>query len=209
MRVLWDRLERAASDAGIALRLRPGASEGAVRAAERTMGLSFPEALRASLLVHDGQEPDTEGSGRFAWLPGHEPLARLDAIVEQWTQESALFKANYANTPPEDIEGGRLFHFLWHPKRIPLAGNPWWDQDNTYVDCVPGPNGVYGQLAVFGKGCFGQVHGPGLRATLEILVSALDTGEWLFRDGDCVSHAKKNSGWAKYVDKKLAKKRVP
>jgi cell wall assembly regulator SMI1 len=203
MQELWNRLERAAGDAGIALRFRPGVSESAIRAAEKTMELAFPDDLRASLLAHDGQEPDVEGLGAFAWLPGHEPLASLDAIVQEWRLERDLFHENYANTPGEELEAGRLYHFLWHPKRIPIAGNPYWDQDNTYVDCIPGPEGTYGQLAMFGKGCFGQVHGPGLRQTLEILLAALDSGEWAFKNGDCIRRAKSTLGWAKYVEKKL------
>jgi hypothetical protein len=58
---------------------------------------------------------------------------------------------------------------------------------------------------MFGKGCFGEVHGPSLRAVMELYVCALESGEWIYRDGQCVPRAKRVSGWAAYVRKKLAK----
>ena len=34
---------------------------------------------------------------------------------------------------PRVAHGRRaLFHYFWHPKRIPIAGN-WFDQDNVYI----------------------------------------------------------------------------
>jgi cell wall assembly regulator SMI1 len=54
----WSRIERWMSmNAPEALRvLRPGASEARVRAAEKRLALTVPEAFRRSLARHDGQE---------------------------------------------------------------------------------------------------------------------------------------------------------
>jgi len=203
MRALWRRLEAAASRSPLSLRLRPAASDAHVRAAERTMGLAFPEDFRESLLVHDGQEPGEGERDAFEWLPGHERLACLDAIVDEWVDESSTFETQHAGQPPEEILGGQLYHYLWHPKRIPIAGNPWWDQDNTYLDLLPGPRGVHGQVAMFGKGVFGEVHAPSFRVGLELYANALESGEWSFRDGQCLPRSKAVGGWARYASKKL------
>ncbi len=205
MRSIWERLVAAASKTPKSLRLRPGASEASIRAVERTLGLPFPADFRASLLLHDGQEPGDGDDDAFEWLPGHGRLACLDAIVAEWKDECATYEKFHGAEAPHEIDGGRLYHHLWHPKRIPIAGNPWWDQDNTYLDFFPGPKGVPGQVVMFGKGCFGEVHGPSLRATMDLYVRALETGEWLYRDGQCVPRAKRVSGWAAYALKKLAK----
>lgn len=203
MRSIWERLERAAANHGLPFPLRPAATEAAIAAAERTIGLPFPADYRASLLIHDGQEPGDGADDAFDWLPGHARLAALDRVVAEWAAECATFQTHHAGEPPEEIDGGRLYHYLWHPRRIPIAGNPWWDQDNTYLDFFPGPQGTAGQVAIFGKGNFGELHGPGFGAALRLYADALDSGEWLFRDGRLVCRNKRMPRWSKYVEKKL------
>lgn len=203
MRELWQRLHAIADRTPKPLRTRPPASEAAIRAAERTIGLDFPDAFRASLLVHDGQEPGDGDDDAFEWLPGQARLASLERIVVEWQDGCRCFEKFYeAGAVPEPIEDAELHHFMWHPRRIPIAGNPWWDQDNTLLDFFPGPNGRAGQLAMFGKGCFGAVQGPSFGAAFELYVRALESGEWSFRDGQCLPRAKKMT-WPKYVRKKL------
>jgi cell wall assembly regulator SMI1 len=201
MESLWRRLEAIASKTPKRLFLRPGASESAIRDAERVMNLDFPDDFRASLLVHDGQERGDGDDDAFEWLPGHERLAPLDAIVAQHKVECETFEKLYATEPPQELGGRFLHHYLWHPKRIPIAGNPWWDQDNTYIDLFPGTCGTWGQVAMFGKGCFGEVHGPGFRVTLELYVTALESGTWVYRDGSCVARTKRPLSWPAYVRK--------
>jgi cell wall assembly regulator SMI1 len=202
MRELWQRLEAAAGDGLPPLRLRPGTTEAAIAAAERTMGMAFPEDFRASLLVHDGQEPGEHDLDTKDWLPGHAPLASLDAIVTRWQEECRIYEQFGAGDAPEEIEGGALYHYLAHPKRIPIAGNPWWDQDNTYIDLYPGPTGKPGQLAMFGKGVFGVVHGPSFRGALELFVAGLESGVWRYDGAEALAKAK-NTSWLKYLKKKL------
>jgi cell wall assembly regulator SMI1 len=205
---LWRRLEAQAAKTPLGLRMNPPATERAIRAAERTIGLEFPVDFRASLRVHDGQEPgDGSGEDVFPWLPAQAGLASLDRIVEEWKREKETFIEHHANEPPEEIAGGELFHYLWHPKRIPIAGNPWFDQDNTYIDFIPGPKGVAGQLAIFGKGCFGDVQAPSFGAALELYVNALESGEWFFERGEVFARNKRLARWSKYVKTKLAKAR--
>jgi cell wall assembly regulator SMI1 len=203
MKSIWQRIQAALSTAPLSLRLRPGTTEAAVRAAERTIGMPFPDDFRASLLVHDGQDSPDDDRDIIDWLPGHAPLAPLDAIVEEWKNTCACFEKFHGAEEPEPLGDGH-YHFLWHPKRIPIAGNPWFDQDNTYLDFFPGPNGTPGQLAMFGKGCFGEVHGPSFGAALELYARGLESGEWLFRDGEIHARAKRMN-WPKYVTKKLAR----
>jgi cell wall assembly regulator SMI1 len=205
VRDIWARLEKIAAGAHKSLALRPPATEQAIAAAERTIGLPFPDDFRASLLVHDGQEPSDgeDDDDDFAWLPGHERLASLEAIVDEWKVEQATYTKFHATQVPEEIADGFLQSFFWHPKRIPVAGNPYWDQDNTYLDFFNGSRGVPGQLVKFGKGCFGELHGPSFGQALEMYVSALESGEWVFRDGRCVPRNKRIKSWPQYMAKKL------
>ncbi len=202
---LWRRLAAQAASAGVALRLRPPASEAAIRAAEHAIGLGFPDGFRASLRVHDGQEPGDDDLACAAWLPGQAPLASVDRIVARWRVECATHAAHHADEAAIEIADGRLLHYLWHPRRIPIAGNAWFDQDNTYLDFVPGPRGVAGQLAIFGKGTSGAVQAPSFEVALTLFVEALERGTWRYEPtGEAVARARRSPAWGRFVDKALA-----
>jgi cell wall assembly regulator SMI1 len=205
MRSLWSRLELLMADKAKPPRLRPPATEAAIAAAEATMSLSFPPDFRASLLVHDGQEDGEDDLDTLQWLPNQAPLAALDRIVEQWCEHCKTYEQFHANEEPQLIEDGTLHHYFWHPKRIPIAGNPHFDQDNVYIDFIPGPNGVAGQLALFGKGAFGSVLAPSFRTALTIFADALASGEYHYVGSEAVPRAKRMN-WSKLVAKKLGRK---
>jgi cell wall assembly regulator SMI1 len=186
MRALWDRLESLMADKEPPPRLRAPATEAAIAAAEATMGLAFPPDFRASLLVHDGQEDGADDFDTLEWLPHQAPLAPLDRIVDQWREHCEAFERHHAGEEPRLLEGGTLYHYFWHPKRIPIAGNPWFDQDNAYLDFIPGPNGVPGQLVMFGKSAFGSVLAPSFRTALAIFADALESGAYRYVGSEAI-----------------------
>jgi cell wall assembly regulator SMI1 len=171
---LWDRLERWANAHKTSLRLRPGTPESAIAAAEQKMKLRFPDDLRASMLAHDGQE-DAEDA--FGFLAGCDRLQPLDAIVARWEEEVELWEEGDENVLEDDA---RLHMAPWNPKRIPIAGNRWWDGDNTYCDLFPGPEGTSGQIITFVSECDLVVLGPSLAGALELYLGALESGAWIF-----------------------------
>lgn len=180
MNELWGRLEAWAKKSGRTLKLRPGATEKAVAAAEKTMKLRFPADFRASLLLHDGQErgPDDDASDTstlFEWMPGSGALAPLEQIVAQWKDE----RDNDEEDDEPEAEGG-VYDVMSHPRRIPIAGSRWWDGDNTYLDLHPAPKGTEGQLIMFTSECDLALLGTSFRAALESYLHALDSGDWVF-----------------------------
>lgn len=110
---------------------------------------------------------------------------------------------------PIEIDGGRMVHYLWHPRRIPIAGNPWWDQDNTYLDFIPGPKGTPGQLVCFGKGYVdGLWCAPSFGAAFALYVDAVVSKKWLW-DKRCFASDAQNKkrirpSWNSYAAKQLA-----
>ena len=179
MKDLWTRLEALAKRAGQTLALRPGASEAAIAAAEGAMSLSFPPDFRASLLLHDGQDGGPTAHDQeqlFPWMAGCSPLAPLDAIVQQWTDEKPWFDDT---EQPIELEDGRLYSSVFHPKRIPIAGTPFWDQDNTHLDLYPGPNGTVGQLITLVSECDFVVLGTSFEDALRAYVDGLESGAWV------------------------------
>lgn len=178
MKALWSRLEAwAVQNAGCSLRLRPGADEAAIAATEELIGRRFPDDFRASLLLHDGQHGDGSKEGVFPWMPGCAPLASLARIEpayrneRQWDDEDAPGVCEY---------DARLMGFVRHPGRVPIAGNRWWDGDNSYLDFTPGPAGRPGQLICFISECDLAVLGESFSDALEAYVTALERGDWVW-----------------------------
>ena len=173
MNVLWTRLEALAKKAKKPLGLRKGVSEKTLAAAEKKMKLALPSDFRASLLLHDGQEGEQDEL--FEWMPGCSPLASLDAIVTQWADE--LENVEDADDEAVD-EDPRLHRAIFHAKRVPIAGTPYWDGDNTHVDLFPGPKGTSGQLVTFVTECDRVVLGESFSAALTSYADALESGAW-------------------------------
>lgn len=142
----WARLERwfARNLPDRALRLRPPATEAALDAAEEALGLPLPPDLRASYLVHDGQED--EGYD-VLWLPYAERLGALSAIVAHHLDERAFQGGEIDEERLGWLDpAGCVRQVLWHPERLVVAGSPRWDYDQLLLDFVPGPHGTAGQL---------------------------------------------------------------
>jgi cell wall assembly regulator SMI1 len=188
MKDLWARLEAWAQiRAKRSLRLRPGAGERAVKAAEKTMKMTFPDDFRASVLAHDGQEP---GRDTFAWLPGCRPLMTLDEIVDGWKSEEKRGRPRQDKPEP-----GPYRTLLWHPKRIPLDASDLGV--HTYIDLFPGDSGTAGQILTFVSECELAILGPSMRAALETYVGGLEIGDWVWRRTEIrPKQAKKGDYWS-------------
>jgi cell wall assembly regulator SMI1 len=208
MQDLWTRLERwAQSNAGRSLHLRSGTSPDKIARAEATFGLSLSPSFRESLLLHDGQ--DADAGDVFEWMPGCSPLASLDAIVARWTEEQNDL---HDDNPPIEIEDGKLHSVLNHARRIPVAGNTWWDGDITYLDHFPGPNGADGQLITLVSECDFVVLGGTFAEALGTYVDALESGAWVYdpakgrvtpREEPADDHPHASYAFAQYAAAKL------
>ncbi len=77
---VWDRIEAWLKvNAPDALdNVRAGATRDAVRAAEATLGVQFPDDMVVSYLVHDGQDTYSPA------LVGEWQLLSLEGVVTEW-----------------------------------------------------------------------------------------------------------------------------
>ncbi len=174
MKELWKAIEDVyAKKYKLKLGLRPGAKEGEIAAAEKAMGITFPPDFRASLAVHDGQgkNPSTE------WAPGCNHLVPLKSMVAQWKEEAELAKEY--NTDPKIANrhqcGHRVMNYVYHSKRIPIAGTEYWDGDKAYLDLVPAPQGASGQVIALTTECDFDVVGSSFGGFLESLLAVLQS----------------------------------
>lgn len=143
----WDRLLRALGEAAPRLGLRPPATETELVSTEVMLGTRFPPDFRSWLAISNGQEP-----GALSILPSGGWFHSHDQIVAKWSFERGFDLDDYDDIE-ETHDHERVRSFVFHPKRIAVAG--WYDTegDATMLDFVPGPSGTPGQLMTYVSEC--------------------------------------------------------
>lgn len=168
----WDRVDAwlAAHAPASLARLHPGADPAALAAAEETLGFPLPAELTASLLRHDGADPDV-------WvLPGLRLLSAA-GVVDQWELKTQVRAELFdeGDEGDEDGEPGEADLF-WDRRWVPVAH---FQGDLDTIDGRPGP--THGRLALIGhdedRGDFSPDRSwPSLAAYLAAVADQLTTG---------------------------------
>jgi cell wall assembly regulator SMI1 len=117
---------------------KPATAKG-VAAAEKLMGVEFPEDVRASYLLHDGQVG-------AAPIMGEWQLLSLKVMKSRWK----MLKESYDEGKFEESRvkpKGPVKAEWWNPKWVPVAYNGAGDL--YCVDLDPAPKGKAGQLVSF------------------------------------------------------------
>ncbi|MBX3262369.1 MAG: SMI1/KNR4 family protein [Labilithrix sp.] len=141
----WARIERwfAEHHPELDLKLRPGAKEKEIDAAETRLGVTFPADFRASLRVHDGQDDEP----RLFLLPFSERLGSLKSMVACWKNDRPSYDARDTEGRFEWLDDSRRVRQVhFHPKHVAFAGRTYWDHGRLMFDFVPGPEGRAGQV---------------------------------------------------------------
>lgn len=172
MREIWSRLGELAAAAGVgSMRWNPPSTPSTLDRAEAVMGLTLPADYRETLLIADGQ--DQSAGQPPQWMPGCAALRPIADVLERWSYEAELTADDPEPTASEDSR------FMWtvvHPRRIPIAGSPYWDGDNTYLDLIPGPTGTAGQVLTFTSEVDMEIVGGSLRSALEKVIRVVEAG---------------------------------
>lgn len=139
MDAIWERIERwlGANAPEVLASLNRPATARRLAAAERHLGVTFPDDVRASYLRHDGQRSDGPG-----WVDGWEWLS-LTRMTDEWdVWKGQLDGGDFADS--RSRTDGRVVKDWWHPKWIPLT----YDGCGNHhcLDLNPGPKGVAGQV---------------------------------------------------------------
>lgn len=140
MQDVWMRLEALLEEKAPEIRKTLGApaTEAAIREAEAKMGTSLPADVRASYLLHDGQEGDSYPLfGAFSFAP-------LEYVVSYW---ETLGKLDPADAEAGGEPRGPVRANWWNPRWIPFTavGNG----DYACVDLAPAPGGRAGQVVSY------------------------------------------------------------
>jgi cell wall assembly regulator SMI1 len=146
MKLIWDRIHvwLAANAPEVLESLCPGATDEQIRAAEREMGVTFPDDVRECYRIHDGQR---RLLGRqWPWPPtflyGAE-WQRCEVMLAAWRSMMSLVNdgtfSQWRSKPK-----GPIRTEWWHPAWIPLTSNHCGD---VYcLDLVPRRGGRVGQI---------------------------------------------------------------
>ena len=194
MRELWRRLEARFGDR---LALRPPATPGHIADAEAALGVRFPDSVRESFLVHDGQD-DEPG---VCMSPYAHRLGSLDSIVQCWRGD----RTGYDDDPQRLAwldRSGRVHQAHFHPGHIPLAGSTYWDYGRLLVDFSPAAAGTTGQI--IGRNTDLEYVCEDFSGLLQQIADGLDAGTLVAGDEEllCLSpRARKPVAPARYFNR--------
>lgn len=142
MKAIWDRIESwfKKQAPNVNIRLSPGAREEEIQGIENFISLRFPDDLRMSLKIHNGQhELATPMMGEWE-------LYSLDGIKRRWTMLKELFdRGDFSDA--EVFTNGPVLAEWWNLKWVPVAHNGAGDL--RCVDMAPARGGKIGQIVSF------------------------------------------------------------
>jgi len=142
MEKIWNRIDSwlQANLPEIYSDLLPGATEEEIRLAEEHMGVYFPEDVKISYRIHNGQIGDESP------LLGEWELLSLEDMINQWNIMKKLFDAGkFTNIASKPI--GPVRADWWNIKWVPVAYNGAGDL--YCLDLAPASGGEVGQIISF------------------------------------------------------------
>jgi cell wall assembly regulator SMI1 len=184
MQSIWIRIEKWLGENAphILNTLQPGATETEISELEARLSICFPEDVRASYLIHNGQSDEGEG-----FLYGYE-LLPLESIYRAWEINQEINQKIrkiqeeevYAQTPgevKENIVQEDDLNSLWIPLATDISG------DHYCLDLSPEPKGSLGQMIRldYEQDVY-PVLAPSFHVWMEQFADALESGEYVFSE---------------------------
>jgi cell wall assembly regulator SMI1/ankyrin repeat protein len=146
VRKLWQRIENALkARPAVKKSLNKGATEDQIAACEGALGVTFPDDLRGSYRIHNGQKTGADGllPEGFADLDCEFVLLRLDEVASEWKTWKDLDDAGEFKKQKAEPDAGVRSDW-WNPKWVPFAVDG--GGDSLCVDFAPAKGGTAGQV---------------------------------------------------------------
>jgi cell wall assembly regulator SMI1 len=176
MKHVWLRIERwLAAHAPVILEsLQPGATVEEILRIETYLGVTFPEAVRESYLIHNGQSQNVVG------LMGEWELLSLDGVRGDWETWKYLFDGGDFKGL-EVVPADTVVASWWHPKWIPLTTN--YCGDHHCLDMTTAAGSGTGQIiSLLHDDPRRQVVAPGFENWLTGFADDLESGAYTYSD---------------------------
>ena len=178
MDAIWTRLERWLAEHAppAAAGLNPPASAEQIAQAEATLGVRFPDDVRACYLRHDGQDADAP------WMIDGWEWLSLERMCDEWAVWKGLLDDGDFEDATSGADGVRVRTDWWHPGWIPFTYSG--AGDHHCIDLAPAAQGEAGQIIeMWHDDDPRPVVANGIRAFLSDYVDALEAGQYVFDDG--------------------------
>lgn len=173
---IWTRIDTwlAANAPEMLEALNPGASDNDIADTETFLGVTFPDDVRASYKIHDGQLPDQPGL-----LDAREFLS-LERIRDEWkVWKELLDGGDFDGINSEPHEG--IKNDWWNPAWIPLTYDGAGNHD--CLDLDPAPGGKVGQIIEMWHDDAERVLvSPGFKPWLQEFAVGLEAGDYVMSD---------------------------
>jgi cell wall assembly regulator SMI1 len=170
MKCAWNRIKRwlVSNAPGILKDMRPGASEGEIRAAEEQLGFTFPRGVRQWYAMHNGSESCA--------LLEYWDFYSLAEIVEAWKVLKEIYDTGFFDEFHSDPVGPIRTEW-WHPAWLPITGEP--RGDHLCLDLAPAQGGHKGQVIRWvHDDSVREVVAPTFSAWFEQLADGLEAGAY-------------------------------
>ncbi|BDI33991.1 glucan synthase [Capsulimonas corticalis] len=141
----WERIEAwlGQNAPDILAGLASGATDAEIDAAEKVLGVEFPDDIRESYKRHNGQIRDKNYIAIGGPLYDYHDLLPLNGIAMDWRVWNNLLVAGTFDDIDSDPSPGIKTDW-WNAKWIPLTSNG--SGDHYCMDLDPAPGGIVGQI---------------------------------------------------------------
>ena len=190
MKDVWQRIDKwlEVNAPQILDTLQPGASDEEIHEVEDFLSIEFPDDVKDSYRIHNGQS-----AGDVGFINGLEFLS-LERIKDEWGIWKGLLDSGdfegWESEPENEIRAD-----WWNPKWIPLTFD--WGGNHDCLDLAPTEEGNMGQIiSMWHDDAVRQVMAKSFRSWLEQFANDLEAGRYALSEeyGGLVSIDDVNQG---------------
>ncbi len=156
-------------------RLQPGASDSVIEAVENALSIQFPEDVKASYRIHNGQQTIYD----YGLIPDAQEFLSLDRVQAEWAVWKELL--NQGQLVGKSEPGLGIKSDWWNARWIPLT----WDGDGNHycLDLDPAEGGTVGQIIrMIHDDSYRELLAPSFHSWLEDYAAKLESGEYVFSE---------------------------
>lgn len=159
--------------------LQPGASDAQIRELEDFLSIQFPEDVKSSYQIHNGQS-----TYEYGLINGREFLS-LERIKDEWQVwkellDSGTFQSDDGQDQGSDPAPG-IRNVWWSAKWFPLTHDGGGNHD--CLDLDPAETGTFGQIiTLWHDDAEREIVAPSFRAWLEQYSKDLKSGQLIYSE---------------------------
>ncbi len=183
MQLIWTRIENWLTDNALEIleNLNPGATEEEIKRTEEFLGVSFPEDVKDSYRIHNGQKPyvdKPDGQQRDYCLMDTWQLLSLERIRDEWSVWKELLDSGEFDDYYMTLNTGVVSGW-WNSQWIPITSDKSGGHHCLDLSCIP--EGSEGQIIMMWHDMdTRETVAPSFKAWLENFADDLKAGHYAY-----------------------------